>query len=62
MNLRKSKVSACLARAPAGWEGGKGTSFIVRRKTAAMKMRAKLHDIRGKLRERLRDPLRSVGE
>ncbi len=37
-------------------------SFIVRRKTAAKKMRAKLQAIKGELRKRMHEPLRSTGE
>jgi group II intron reverse transcriptase/maturase len=43
-------------------KAGNGTSFIVRRKTAGKKMRAKLQAIKGELRKRMHDPLRSTGE
>jgi group II intron reverse transcriptase/maturase len=39
-----------------------GTSFIVRRKTAGKKLRAKLQAIKGELRKRMHDPLRNTGE
>ncbi len=39
-----------------------GKSFIVRRKTAAKKMRAKLQAIKGELRNRMHEPLRSTGK
>ncbi len=39
-----------------------GKSFIVRRKTAAKKMRAKLQAIKEELRKRMHQPLRSTGE
>jgi RNA-directed DNA polymerase len=43
-------------------KAGNGTSFIVRRKTAGKKMRAKLQAIKVELRKRMHDPLRSTGE
>ena len=39
-----------------------GKSFIVRRKTAAKKMRAKLQAVKGELRKRMHEPLRRTGE
>jgi group II intron reverse transcriptase/maturase len=41
---------------------GNGKSFIVRRKTVAKKLRAKLQAIQGELRKRMHEPLRSTGE
>jgi RNA-directed DNA polymerase len=41
---------------------GNGKSFIVRRKTVAKKLRAKLQAIQGELRKRMHEPLRSTGD